>query len=133
MVFSDTSDAVIAPGGVIDIGACEYQAVTDVVEIYDLSYVLSPDDQLGITFDISTWLDGDYIKNVAYTAIDNTGADATATVLDSSKNFFSLTSLNPYIQGGVSGRQYVIKALVTTMDGDIKVFYIRFTCHEKAG
>ena len=96
-----------------------------------IPYEINPDDQFQVSFDIETWLGADTIASVVYSAVDDAGADATATVLDADSHANTDTVIQPYITGGVDGTKYTIKMLVTTTDGDVKAFYIVFVCDEK--
>ena len=95
-------------------------------------YEINPDDQFQITFDISAWLDSDTIASVVYTAVDGDGTDATSDVLDVVSCEETTTVIKPYVLGGTTGEVYTIKCLVTTTTGDVKAFYIKLVCEEKA-
>jgi hypothetical protein len=97
----------------------------------NIPYVLNPDDEFRVTFDISSWLNTDTIASVAYSATDEDLNDATTDVLDAANNTNTTTVIKPYVTGGTSGKNYCIKMLVTTAAGDEKAFFIRFYCLEK--
>ena len=97
-----------------------------------MPYEINPDDQFQITFDISTWLDSDTISSVVYSAVDNDGDDATASVINAGSCTNTTTVIKPYVLGGTDGEVYIIKCLVTTTAGDVKAFYIKMVCEEKA-
>jgi len=92
----------------------------------------APDDQFQITIDISDWLETDQIDSVAYSAVDENGDTATTTVLDSLKHTNTTTVIKPYIKGGTHEVTYTVKCVATTVLGDKKTVYVRFTCFDYA-
>ena len=105
---------------------------TDIFSVGKIPYNVSPDDQFQVTIDISAWLGADTISSVAYSAVDEDGEPATATVLDAAKHLNTNTVLKPYIKGGGSGINYIVKCLALTANDDKKAFYVKFYCHEVA-
>jgi len=97
-----------------------------------IPFELSPDDKFRVDFDISAWLDTVTIASVTWTAIDEFGTDATATVLTALSCTFTDTVLKPSILGGVSNRSYTVKMKMTASDASIKNFYIKWSCREVA-
>ena len=89
---------------------------------------LGSDDEVQPTFDISTWLGTDAITGTpVYTAYDERGTDATATVLDALKHTNTTTVLKPWIKGGgTNNKQYTVKIFPTTVNGEKKAFYIKY-------
>jgi hypothetical protein len=104
----------------------------DCLDIGYIPYDLNPQDQFRITMDISTWLDGDTIDSVAYSAVDDDGIDVSATVLDADQHSHTDTVLRPYVIGGADDAIVKIKMKVTTAGGDLKSFYINYICNEHA-
>ena len=105
------------------------------IECDDIGYIpyeINPDDQFQVTFDISDWLGSDTISSVAYSAVDADGTDVSDDVLSAADHDNTNTVIKPYIKGGTDGVVYTVKMLVTTTGGDIKAFYIKFVCNEKA-
>jgi len=89
---------------------------------------LGTSDEVQPTFDISTWLDTDAITGVVYSAFDERGDDATATVLTLAKHTNTNTVIKPWIKGGVTNnKRYTVKMLVTTVNVEKKAFYIKYS------
>jgi hypothetical protein len=103
---------------------------TNILTVGSIPYVLAPTDQFEVTIDISTWLDGDTIDSVAFTAIDSDGDSATSTVINSSLSTYSDYLINAYIIGGAAGNSYIVKCNVITANGDKKAFYIKWICDD---
>lgn len=99
-----------------------------------IPYELAPGDQMQVTIDISDWLGTAAISSVAYTAVDGDGVDAAAAVLDAAKHTNTTTIVKPFIKGGVDGKSYVVKCLVTSdaANADKKAFYLKWDCREEA-
>ena len=92
---------------------------------------LGSSDEFQVSFDISTWLGTDEISSVAYSAVDETGADATADVLTLANHANTTTIIKPYIKGGSTNKkQYTVKMLPTTVNGYKKAFYIKFSTRD---
>ena len=92
---------------------------------------LGVDDEFQVTFDISAWLSTDEIISMVYSAIDETGADATAAVLTLAKHSNTTSIIKPYIKGGgTDDKQYTVKLLPTTVNTYKKAFYIKFNVNE---
>lgn len=92
---------------------------------------LSTGDEVQPTFDISTWLGTDAISSVAYSAFDERGADVTATVLTLAKHSNTTTVLKPWIKGGATNnKQYTVKMVATTINVEIKSFYIKYSVRD---
>ena len=92
---------------------------------------LGTSDEFQVTFDISTWLGTDTINTVAYSAVDETGADATATVLTLANHTNTTTVIKPYIKGGgTDDKRYTIKMIATTVNVYKKAFYIKFNVRD---
>lgn len=89
-----------------------------------------PDDAFFAEFDVSSWLGEDTISTVAFSAKDTAGTVVTSTVLDATKNTNTTTIIKPYIKAGTSGTDYIIAMKVTTAEGDIGTFYIKFSCRD---
>jgi endonuclease V-like protein UPF0215 family len=95
-----------------------------------IDYSLAPTDQFQVTIDLTTWLDGDTIDTVTYTAEDEDGNDATDTVIDAVLSTNTDTQARAYIKGGVDGTVYTVTCKAVTTNGDIKSFYIKWICNE---
>lgn len=92
---------------------------------------LGSGDEVQPTFDISTWLGTDAISSVVYSAVDETGADATATVLTLAKHSNTTTVIKPWIKGGgTSNKRYTVKMLPTTVNTEKKAFYIKYSVRD---
>jgi hypothetical protein len=98
--------------------------------IGNIPYDVAPTDQFQSTIDISTWLDGDTIADITFTAVDDNGDDATETALDADLCTFTDTIIKPYVLGGTDGVVYTIKCAVVTANGDKKSFYVKWVCDE---
>ncbi len=104
----------------------------DCLDIGYIPYDLNPADQFQVTMDIEIWLGADTIASVVYSAVDESGEDVSATILEADKHTHTDTILKPYIKGGEDDAIYKIKMLVTTAGGDVKAFYVNYICDEKA-
>jgi len=104
---------------------------TNVRTVGRIESPLGSSDEFQVEFDISTWLGTDVIDSVAYSAVDETGTTATATVLDAAKHANTNTIIKPYIKGGgTANKQYTVKMLVTTVNAYKKAFYIKYTVRD---
>jgi hypothetical protein len=95
-----------------------------------IPYNLAPTDQFQVTIDITTWLDGDTIDSVTFTATDEDGEDATDDVLVTGSCSYTDTQIRAYIKGGTDGTVYTVKCAVVTAASDKKSFYIKWVCDE---
>lgn len=76
---------------------------------------------------ISAWLDGETIQNANFSAKNvETGADATADVLDATKNTYDASTLKPYVKGGTSGSVYAVLCRVVTVQESYGEFVVKF-------
>ena len=94
----------------------------------EIPYPIGSSDEFQVTFDISDWLGTDEIDSVDYSAVDETGADASTDVLDAANHANTTTVIKPYIKGGgTNNKQYTVKMIVTTVNIYKKAFYIKFS------
>lgn len=92
---------------------------------------LSPGDEVQPTFDISAWLGTDEIASMVYSATDESGTNVTATVLTLAKHSNTTTVIKPWIKGGATNnKQYTVKMVATTVNAEIKAFYIKYSVRE---
>ena len=104
---------------------------TNCKTIGEIEEPLGSTDEFQITFDISSWLGTDEISSVAYSAVDERGVSATATVLDALKHANTTTIIKPYIKGGITNnKRYTIKMIPTTVNAYKKAFYVKFTVRD---
>lgn len=103
---------------------------TDIETTGQISYPLSPTDQFEVSIDISTWLAGDTIDSVTFTATDADGETVTDDVLVSESCTYTDYLIRAYIKGGSDGSVYTVKCAVVTANGDKKSFYIKWVCDE---
>ena len=89
-----------------------------------------PDDEFGVTMDISSWLGVDTIVSVAYTAVDDDGDVATTTAIDAAQCSNTNTVITVYVTGGAHDTWYIVKCVVDTAAGDVKTFYLKFHCYD---
>ena len=79
------------------------------------------------TVDITDFLGDETINTVVFTAIDeDTGVDASATVLDQIKCTFTGAYIKPFIRAGTPGHTYLVEMRMETVEGTRDVFWIRF-------
>ncbi len=88
---------------------------------YDAAYV---------EIDITEWLESETIQAVTYSAVDSSGADATAEVLDLLRSNYSGTLLLPYVKGGINLEQYTVLCRVDTLEGNHQEFRLKFNVRE---
>lgn len=67
-----------------------------------------------VEIDLTPFLNGETITAIVFSATDSAGADATDTILDSTKNTYTTTMVKPFIRGGVPGEKYKVKMQITT-------------------
>jgi len=105
---------------------------TYVESVGRIEYPLSSSAEVQPTFDISAWLSSDTIASVAYSAFDELGTDATATVLDVLKHTNTDTVIKPWIKGGgTNNKQYTIQMDITTSStGEKMTFYIVYNVRD---
>lgn len=96
--------------------------------IGEIEQPLGSTDEFQISFDISSWLGTDEISSVAYSAVDERGASATATALDALKHANTTAIIKPYIKGGAANnKRYTVKMIATTVNVYKKAFYVKFS------
>lgn len=89
--------------------------------IYDAAFV---------EVDILEWLESESIQAVTYSAVDSSGGDATAEVLDLGRSGYVGYRLLPYIKGGVDLETYTVLCQVDTIEGNHQEFRIKFKVRE---
>jgi hypothetical protein len=85
-------------------------------------------DEYPVSVDFTTWLEGETISGTpVYSAVrTDTGADATAIVLDAAKHTNTETVAKPWIKGGALNVWYEVIVGITTNTGAKKEVHIRF-------
>ena len=87
-----------------------------------------PNEKLPYTLDLSpinTFGDGtETIASVAWIIYDDnddpaSAVDLSSTMIPSSADSFSGTSITNYVQSGTSGHSYILRALVTCSSGSV--------------
>lgn len=79
-----------------------------------------PAEGYSVSFDFTAALGVETISTVAITATDlSTLADATATILDATKQVNTDQVVNAYVQGGTTGHNYLITCIITGSGGSV--------------
>ena len=87
-------------------------------------------DAAFVEIDIIEWLENETIQDVTYSAIDSSGVDATAEILDLVRSGYAGALLLPYVKGGIDGERYNVLCQVDTLEGNHQEFRLIFTVRE---
>jgi hypothetical protein len=85
------------------------------------TYRQSPDERKRYSIDYSEWL----ATSETLTNVDLTPNDA-ALIIDGNTLTNSSTAVTFFVSGGVDGAEYLVEALATTSDGQLKEDTIKF-------
>ena len=100
--------------------------------IFELDGFKPSTAEFAVSLDLTSWLGtGVTIYSVAFTAkCLNDNSVATTTVLDSTKNANTTTTVSPWIKGGTSGNTYLVKIQVVSTSGFVEIFGLQFTVYD---
>jgi hypothetical protein len=91
-------------------------------EHFTLPHAKEVEEKYFVTIDIASWLQGEAISTVAFTAIKiSDNSDASTDILDAGKCTYSGSILKPYIKAGVGDERYYVKMKVTTDASEVPI------------
>ena len=83
-----------------------------------------------VEIDISPWLTDEIISNVVFSAVDSSGNDATAEVVDIGQSTFDISNIYPFVKDGIDGERYNVLCQMTTVQGNEQEFRLVFNVRE---
>lgn len=78
-----------------------------------------PSEAYYVQFDFTEAVDSETISSAVVTAVDSSGASATATIINTSKQTITSPSVYVWVMAGTDGETYTITCVMTSSVGEI--------------